>query len=150
MAHESTVQAVQRTWAVVAQNLEGTGIAFFKELFNTSHPSPPGYEEFSIKRLQLFQSQAFKRHALNVMNTINVAVMSLNDLDSLVPVLKGLGAKHAKMWGITDRHYDLVAIALLNTLHKALGDQWTPAVKEAWTSVFTTVATSMKSGAVAA
>lgn len=142
------MQGVQRTWALVAKDLEGNGVAFFKELFVKSHPSPPGYEEYSIKRLQLFQSQAFKKHALNVMNTIDVAIQSLDDLDSLVPVLKGLGVKHAKMWGIKDRHYDLVSLALLNTLQRVLGAEWTPAVEAAWTSVFNTVATSMKSGTI--
>jgi nitric oxide dioxygenase len=52
-------------------------------------------------------------------------------------------------YGVTDAHYDTVAVALLETLEKGLGPGFTPAVREAWTTTYTTLATVMKDAASA-
>ena len=44
-------------------------------------------------------------------------------------------------------HYDIVGQALLATLESALGDAWTPPVKEAWTTVYGVVSATMIKGA---
>ena len=41
----------------------------------------------------------------------------------------------------------MVGQALLTTLEKGLGAEWTPSVKAAWTDVYGTVASTMKAGA---
>ncbi len=92
------------------------------------------------------------------MTTVGVAVAGLKDLGALVPVLEGLGAKHKPYatrrylhratttitasfsidssasyccrYGVIAAHYDIVGQALLATLESALGDAWTPPVKE--------------------
>ena len=80
------------------------------------------------------------------MTTVGVAVAGLQDLEKLVPVLEGLGARH-KPYGVLAEHYDIVGQALLATLGSALGDAWTPPVKEAWTTVYGVVSATMIKGA---
>jgi hemoglobin-like flavoprotein len=48
---------------------------------------------------------------------------------------------------VKPEHYDTVAAALLWTLEQGLGDGFTPDVREAWTTVYGVLATTMKDAA---
>ena len=47
-------------------------------------------------------------------------------------------------YGVEDKHYETVGAALLWTLEKGLGNGFTPEVKDAWTSAYGALATTMK------
>jgi hemoglobin-like flavoprotein len=83
-----------------------------------------------------------------LMQMIAFCVKGLDALDQLVPAVQGLGKRHAG-YGVTDAHYDTVAGALLWTLEKGLGPEFTPEVKSAWVTVYTILATTMKDAAQA-
>jgi hemoglobin-like flavoprotein len=59
-----------------------------------------------------------------LMKTINMAVVALNDIEPLIPALKKMGADHAA-YGVKERDYNVVGAALLWTLEKGLGDAFT-------------------------
>lgn len=81
-----------------------------------------------------------------LMMTLNVAVKGLDRLEELLPQLEKLGRNHVS-YGVKDEHYDTIAEALLWTLEKGLGDEFTPEVKDAWISVYTVIANTMKKAA---
>lgn len=81
-----------------------------------------------------------------LMQMIAAAVRGLDDLDALVPVVQDLGVRHVG-YGVEDAHYDTVGTALLWTLEQGLGDGFTPETREAWTEVYTLLATTMKDAA---
>lgn len=66
-------------------------------------------------------------HGLKVMQTVDVAVKGLADLDKLVPVLQGLGKQHVP-YGVLPAHYEVVGQALIATLTAGLGAEWTSKV----------------------
>ena len=147
MVDAATTADVQRTWELVAANLEANGVAFFKEIFTLA---PEALSLFSFKdEPNLFESAKLKTHATKVMSTVGVAVAGLVDVGKLVPVLKGLGAKHVG-YGVLPAHYEVVGQALLNTLEKGLGELWTPEVRAAWSSVYGVVSSTMIAGATEA
>jgi hemoglobin-like flavoprotein len=74
------------------------------------------------------------------------AVGNLNKVQTILPVIQDLGRRHAG-YGVTDAHYEPVGDALLWTLEQGLGEQFTPAVKEAWTATYLMVAAAMKDAA---
>ncbi len=76
----------------------------------------------------------------------NTAVVGLDRLDKLIPALQSLGARHAS-YDVTDEHYNTVADALLWTLAQGLGDDFSPAVRDAWVAVYTVIATVMREAA---
>jgi nitric oxide dioxygenase len=80
------------------------------------------------------------------MQVLALAVTSLNRLDTILPAVRELGVKHIS-YGVHDAHYDTVGAALLWTLEKGLGTDFTPAVREAWTLTYTTLAGAMRDGA---
>jgi hemoglobin-like flavoprotein len=81
-----------------------------------------------------------------LMQMLTAAVKGLDRLEQLVPVVEDLGRRHAT-YGVEDRHYDTVGSALLWTLEKGLGDAFTPETKQAWTTVYGLLATTMKTAA---
>lgn len=86
---------------------------------------------------------------VKLMTMINTVVVSLENIDELVPAVQDLGIRHAG-YGVKDEHYDTVAAALLWTLGQGLGDDFTEEVKEAWTAAYVVLATTMKDAAAAA
>lgn len=84
-----------------------------------------------------------------LMRMISTAVAALDRLEAVVPAVQQLGVRHVG-YGVKDEHYDTVGAALLWTLEQGLGDAFTPAVKDAWATVYSVLAGTMKSAAAEA
>ena len=82
------------------------------------------------------------------MTMIKTAVVGLDNLESIVPAVQNLGKNHVK-YGVTAEMYDTVGASLLETLEAGLGADFTAEVKDAWTEVYTLLATTMKDAAYA-
>jgi hemoglobin-like flavoprotein len=74
-----------------------------------------------------------------LMSMLGTAVTNLHKLDTILPAVKDLGQRH-KGYGVTAAHYAPVGAALLWTLEKGLGPDFTPDVKAAWTQTYTALA----------
>jgi hemoglobin-like flavoprotein len=128
------IELVQKTFAVVAPIADDAAALFYRRLFEIDPRLEPMFKGNMVEQ----------RRKLMVM--LSAAVKGLPRLDRLVPVLEDLGRRHAH-YGVEDRHYETVGEALLWTLEKGLGPEFTPEVREAWTSVYGIVASTMKAGA---
>ncbi len=82
----------------------------------------------------------------NLMQMLTTAVTNLHQIEKIIPAVEDLGRRHVA-YGVKDSHYEPVGAALLWTLEKGLGPDFTPEVKEAWTLTYTTVADVMKKAA---
>ena len=128
------IELVQRTFAVVAPLADDVAALFYRRLF-----------EIDPSLQSMFRGDmAAQRRKLMVMLT--AAVKGLPRLDRLVPVLQDLGRRHAD-YGVIESHYETVGNALIWTLEKGLGPDFTPEVREAWTTVYGVLAATMKAGA---
>jgi len=76
------------------------------------------------------------------MSMLAMAVASLDRLDALLPAIRTLGLRHGG-YGALEEHYASVGAALLWTLQKGLGPEFTPAVCTAWTNVYSLLAQTM-------
>ena len=74
-----------------------------------------------------------------LMGMLGTAVTNLHKLETILPAVKALGERH-KGYGVTAAHYSPVGAALLWTLEKGLGADFTPEVKTAWTETYTALA----------
>ena len=79
-----------------------------------------------------------------LMAMLGTAVSNLHRLEAILPAVKDLGQRH-KGYGVTAAHYAPVGAALLWTLEKGLGPDFTPDVKSAWTETYTALAGVMTS-----
>jgi hemoglobin-like flavoprotein len=128
------IELVQRTFAVVAPLADDVAALFYRRLF-----------EIDPSLQSMFKGDMVaQRRKLMVMLT--AAVKGLPRLDRLVPVLQDLGRRHAD-YGVIESQYETVGSALLWTLEKGLGPDFTPEVREAWTTVYGVLAATMKAGA---
>lgn len=128
------ITLVQSTWAAVVPISETAATLFYGRLFELDPELRP-----------MFKSD-IKEQGKKLMLMIGLAVRGLNDLGKLVPAVEDLGRRHVA-YGVRKKDYETVGAALLWTLEKGLGDAFTPDVKEAWTVVYTVLATTMQQAA---
>jgi NAD(P)H-flavin reductase/hemoglobin-like flavoprotein len=73
-------------------------------------------------------------------------VSDVDNVDALVPYLRGLGRDHRK-FGTLAEHYGVVGVSLLTTLAHFAGDAWTEEVAADWKAAYTLVAQVMMDAA---
>lgn len=132
-----TITLVQHSWQQVAGIAPQAAALFYQNLFEADP---------SIKTLFTGDMTA---QGEKLMHMIGAAVGQLNDLDTLVPILQQLGARHVA-YGVKDAHYQTVGVALLKTLQQGLGSAFTPAVNAAWAEVYDVMAEVMITSAARA
>jgi hemoglobin-like flavoprotein len=125
---------VQGTWAQVVPIADQAAALFYGRLF-----------ELDPKLRPMFHGDIAEQ-GKKLMTMLGLAVAGLDDLDKLKPALHALGGRHVD-YGVADEHYDTVGAALLWTLEKGLGPEFTPEVKEAWAAVYGVLAGEMKAAA---
>ena len=131
---QATIDAVQGTFAKVEPIAPQAAELFYGRLFELDPSLKPMFKG------------SMEEQGAKLMRMIGIAVRGLNDLGSIVPAVQNLGVRHIG-YGVKDEHYDTVGAALLWTLEQGLGDAFTPDVKQAWTDVYTVLATTMKDAA---
>lgn len=77
-----------------------------------------------------------------LMTMIGSAVGLLDRPDTLLPVLRQLGARHGG-YGVVDAHYASVGSALLQTLEQGLGAAFTAEVRDAWVETYGLISRTM-------
>jgi hemoglobin-like flavoprotein len=98
----------------------------------------------------MYKQQVFKNHASGVISTVSAAleILEKGDMEKLTTILKDLGATHLSLGlDLEKAHYDLVGQALLDTLEKALGDDFTAEIKAAWSGIYAIITEKMMEGA---
>jgi hemoglobin-like flavoprotein len=81
-----------------------------------------------------------------LMQMIGLAVNGLDRIEALAPAVRQLGMRHAG-YHVRDEHYDTVGEALLWTLGKGLGAEFTSEMQAAWARTYWLLAETMKAGA---
>ncbi|MFY0598482.1 MAG: hemin receptor [Cyclobacteriaceae bacterium] len=130
-------ELVQASFTKVAPIADVAADIFYTQLFELDPALKP-----------LFKGD-IKEQGAKLMTMIAAAVKGLDDLGGLVPVVQDLGKRHVG-YGVTDAHYDTVGAALIFTLEKGLGDDWNDELKDAWVTVYTVLADTMKAAAATA
>jgi nitric oxide dioxygenase len=81
------------------------------------------------------------------LDMLGVAISLLQNPTAFQQTLTQLAHRH-RNFGVRDEHYDKVGTALLWTLERRLGDTFTPELKQAWSDLYSVVASAMKRLAV--
>jgi methyl-accepting chemotaxis protein len=128
--HQETIDLVQASWKKVVPIAPQAAALFYAKLF-----------ELDPALRALFKGD-MQAQGMRLMQMIDTAVKGLGDLPSLTQALQDLGRRHAT-YGVQEKDYGTVGAALLQTLGELLVDAFTPAVREAWTSVYAALAHTM-------
>ena len=87
-----------------------------------------------------------ERQGTMLMTSLELAVSSLDEPDSILPSVKALGERHVS-YGVKAEYYPLAKDAYLWALEKHLGNEFTPALKDAWGAAFDALVEAMISAA---
>lgn len=128
------IALVRRSFAVLVPQAPQAAALFYANLFSAN----PALRA-------MFRGDMAAQGDL-LMRMIQRAVGLLDQPSVLLPVLRGLGARHAG-FGVRNEHYGAVGRALLRTVGQALGEAFTPDVADAWASMYCLVAQTMQQGA---
>jgi hemoglobin-like flavoprotein len=126
------IRLVQESFGKVAPIADAAAALFYGRLFDLD----PSLES-------LFKGDMAEQ-GRKLMQMLGVAVKSLDRLEQVLPAVCALGARHAG-YGVRERDYDTVGRALIWTLRKGLGEDFTPEVEAAWVEVYAALAGVMKS-----
>jgi nitric oxide dioxygenase len=128
------VRLVQQSFEKAAVLGEKVAELFYDELFAI---------EPSLRTM--FKGSMREQHK-KLVATLALVVRSLDKPEKIMQPVKNLAVKHVD-YGVRPEHYTLVGNALLRTLKKGLGPEFTPDVRDAWVAAFRTLAGIMKQAA---
>jgi hemoglobin-like flavoprotein len=128
------IKLVQESYAKVAPIADQAAVMFYNRLF-----------EVAPQVKAMFPADLTEQRK-KLMATLSVVVNGLSNLQSVLPAASALARRHVS-YGAKPEHYPVVGGALLWTLEKGLGDNWTTEVAEAWTAAYGTLSGFMISEA---
>ena len=124
------IKAIQESFAKVAPISEQAAALFYGRLFEIAPEVKP-----------LFKGD-MKQQGAKLMATLAVVVNGLSNLQSILPAASALAKRHVD-YGVSAADYAPVGAALLWTLEKGLGAQWTPELAAAWGAAYTVLSEYM-------
>jgi hemoglobin-like flavoprotein len=120
------IDLVQASFAKVVPIADVAAGLFYGRLFEIAPEVKP-----------LFRND-MREQGRKLMTTLGLVVGSLKNLEAVLPAAKALAVKHVG-YGVTAAHYEPVGAALIWTLEKGLGDDFTFETKKAWISTYGTL-----------
>ena len=127
-------EIVQTTFARLAVMPEVAGALFYERLFAVNPSFRP-----------LFKND-MRIQGVKLMTMLAMVVYNLHEPGQVLPAIRELSVRHAG-YGVKLADYDALREALLWTLEQALAEDFTPAVREAWTVCYDELAGEMKAAA---
>jgi hemoglobin-like flavoprotein len=124
------IQLVQDSFAKVAPISEQAAALFYGRLFEIAPEVKP-----------LFRGD-MKEQGRKLMATLTVVVNGLSNLDAILPAASALAQRHVA-YGVKPGHYAPVGEALLWTLERGIGPQWTQELATAWAEAYATLSQFM-------
>jgi hemoglobin-like flavoprotein len=122
---------IKESFGMVAPIADQAAIIFYDRLF-----------ELDPSLRHLFAHTDMEGQRKNLMQTLTVVVKSIDRLDTIVPAVQALGARHAG-YGVTPEMFGPVGQALLDTLAVGLGDAFTTECRNAWIDAIQILASVM-------
>jgi hemoglobin-like flavoprotein len=132
------LQALEESFDAIAPRGDELMDEFYGRLFAAAPAVKP-----------LFAHTDMRRQKAMLLSALVLVRKSLRDLDSIVPTLRRLGARHVA-YGAQPEHYPVVAEVLIASMVAVAGPAWKSGYEAAWRDALGTVAAVMIEGAEAA
>jgi hemoglobin-like flavoprotein len=124
------IKLVQQSFARVAPISDQAAVMFYNRLFEIA----PAVKD-------MFPSD-MREQRRKLMATLAIVVNGLSSLEMILPAASALATRHVA-YGAKAEHYPVVGDALLWTLEKGLGAEWTADVADAWRAAYATLSEFM-------
>jgi hemoglobin-like flavoprotein len=134
MVNATQQQVVLTTFAKLAVMPEVAAALFYERLFQTN----PGFRPLFKNDMRL--------QGVKLMTMLAMVVYNLPEPGKILPSIRDLAVRHVQ-YGVKLADYDALREALLWTLEQALGEEYEPSVREAWSACYDELAGEMKAAA---
>ena len=129
------LEALETSFDLIATRGDELMNVFYARLFAAAPAVKP-----------LFAATDLQRQKTMLLGALVLLRKSLRDLDSIVPKLRDLGARHVA-YGAERDHYPVVGEVLIASMAEIAGVAWTAEYERAWGEAFGIVAGAMLEGA---
>jgi len=129
------LEALETSFDLIATRGDELMDVFYARLFAAAPAVKP-----------LFAATDLQRQKTMLLGALVLLRKSLRDLDSIVPKLRDLGARHVA-YGAERDHYPVVGEVLIASMAEITGVAWTAEYERAWGEAFGIVAGAMLEGA---
>lgn len=130
------IRLVRETFSHLAPVSDTAGQMFYARLF-----------ELDPKLHGLFKGPITDQGRL-LFSMLELVSKTLDIQDKVVPVIHDLGRRHGA-YGVHEHDYKVFGDALMWTLERVLGSEFTPQTREAWQSAYDFLADVMGDGSLA-
>jgi nitric oxide dioxygenase len=117
------VKAIQESFSKLKPISDKAAELFYGRLFEIAPATKP-----------LFRGD-MKEQGRMLMAVLATVVHGLGNLESVLPAARALAKRHV-WYGVKAADYAPVGAALLWTLERGLGEQWTPELASAWAATY--------------
>ena len=125
------ITLVKKSWIDVGKiKPEILGDVFYTKLF---------YDNPELRRMF---PQEMEDQNKKLIGMLNIIIERLENLDELKDEIIGMAKRHVD-YGVKPEHYNMVGTALLWTLQKALGKDWTEELRTAWINCYVALSGTM-------
>ena len=124
------IELVQTSFRKVAAISETAAELFYQRLF-----------EIDPRLRSMFRSD-MREQGKKLMDMLRLVVSNLATIERVVPIIGGLARRH-EAYGVKDEHYRTVGQALIDTLEKGLGKDFTADVCDAWLEAYSLLSRTM-------
>ncbi len=131
MINSEQIQLVQTSFEKIIPIRDVAAEIFYADLFETAPRVKP-----------YFANANMAEQGKKLMATLGVVVKSLDNLDAITPVARELAIRHVD-YGVQAKDYPIVGEALIRTLEKGLGEDFTPETKAAWGEAYALISDVM-------
>jgi len=129
------VRLVQESWKKVVPIGDTAANLFYDRLFEIDPTARP-----------LFRTETLPEQKRKLLLMLNTVVNGLSRPEDIVPAAEALARRHVG-YGVTAPQYASVGEALLWTLERGLGPDWTEDTAGAWTAAYSLLSGVMRRAA---
>ena len=127
-----SVRLICVSWHQISTRRELTAVMFYGRLF-----------ELDPDLREMFHDTDFHRLRTKLIAMLDLLVRFADQPDDLIREAAQLGRRHATL-NLSSRNYEVAGEALLWTLERSLGLDFTPATRAAWTELYALVGSVMR------
>jgi hemoglobin-like flavoprotein len=121
---------VQTSFAKVAPIADMAATLFYEDLFQRN------------PRLRALFKDDLTEQRQKLMSMLGTAVANLRQWEKIAAAVQALGRRHVA-YGVEPADYDTVGAALIATLEKGLGNDFTQEVRKAWIACYAAIVADM-------
>ena len=131
MVATTDIALIKKSWIDVRKiKPEILGDVFYTKLF---------YDNPELRKMF---PQEMEEQNKKLIDMLNIIIERLENLNELKGEIIAVAKRHVD-YGVKTEHYNMVGAALLWTLQKALGKDWTEELKTAWINCYNVLSVTM-------